>query len=146
MGMYTLLKMNVEIKKSTPRSVIALLSNMVRGDGNYVKDEFLPDHPLFTDKDSRWSYMLNCDSAYFVDDTRSSIEYNKVHRCTYMRIQCNFKNYNNEVINFLDWIRQYIEAEDGQMLGYYRYEENDKPTLLNWDGDTGDIIKTVVPE
>lgn len=119
MGMYTELVLGVELKADP--NVIGILKVMLgyldEFDGNY-------SHPLFSTP--RWRIMLGCGSAYF--DRQADSKLVEDYRCCYLNVGCNFKNYNNEIDLFLDWLRPYIES-DG-FIGYMRYEENDNPTLI----------------
>jgi hypothetical protein len=45
-----------------------------------------------------------------------------------LNVRCCFKNYDNEIDLFLDFIRPYLVTTG--FLGYKRYEEDDDPTLI----------------
>ena len=121
MGMYTELKMNVELKQNTSNDVICILKYMLH---NGIEKPTLPNHLLFTTK--RWQSMLRCGSAYFSTATKSELIYNDM--VYLLNIQCNFKNYSNELGKFVDWIRPYI-ATNG-VIGHSHYEEDEEPELL----------------
>jgi hypothetical protein len=125
MGMYTELHYNVELLKATPAPIIAVLKYMLNHDNPKPP---LPDHPLF--KTERWSVMLRMDSYYFAADTHSTLRLDENGDCYYLCIRCNVKNYGNEIEKFVDWIAPYVEANEGDFLGFSRYEETEDPTLI----------------
>lgn len=133
MGMYTELVVAFEMYGDTPTDVIKILQYMM-GDipESEIRDIELPDHPLF--QTARWRFMLRCDSAYFSGKTHSELSYE--FGSWIVNIRCNFKNYDDEIDKFIDWITPYIdridpETDDGKMfIGYHRYEECSEPTLI----------------
>ena len=54
-----------------------------------------------------------------------------------------FKNYSNEVDLFLDWINDYIHRSVCGYIGWYRYEEDDFPTVLIRRNKEGPVIHRV---
>ena len=62
---------------------------------------------------------------YFDGQTDSTI---KNDQGWYLTVRCSFKNYDDEIELFLDWLAPYIETYG--FLGYHRYEEFDDPTLI----------------
>jgi hypothetical protein len=128
MGMYTAFHFNVELKSDVPLSVLTILKYMVRSQPGEQLQVSLPNHPLFSE--TRWRFMLQCDSYYFSEDTYSTIRYDEIGSCWYLCIRCNFKNYSNEIELFLNWIDPYLANVPGDFLGFYRYEEAREPTLI----------------
>ena len=126
MGMYTELNINVELKDDTPKEVIEILKYML--DNNLTKPELLSHDLFYTD---RWEHMLKGDSYYFDADTHSTLRYGEICESWYLNIQCNLKNYDNEIDKFINFITPYVDT-DG-FWGYKRYEEDDDPTLI-YDG------------
>lgn len=126
MGMYTELHFNSELKNNVPASVLNILSYMV-GVHEDEPDQ-LPNHKLFTDQ--RWRFMLQCDSYYFDADTISTLRYDDIGNSWYLCIRTNLKNYDDEIEDFIDWIMPYLNKYDGEFLGFYRYEEDEEPTLI----------------
>ena len=125
MGMYTELHFNSELKEDVPKQVLEVLEFMV---GNNETEPNPPSHELF--QDTRWAYMLRCDSYYFDADTRSTLRFDKIGNCYYLCIRCNLKNYADEIEKFLDWIMPYLAKEEDDFLGFSRYEETEEPTLI----------------
>lgn len=131
MGMYTELNIGVNLQPDTPDNIINILNCML-GD---IDDVEVTDHPLFSTR--RWKVMLCCDSYYFDGHTDSSMVRDNISGEYELNVRCNLKNYNNEIDEFLDFIRPYLRTEG--FMGYMRYEECDDPTLLYNDTVANDI-------
>jgi hypothetical protein len=125
MGMYTELHFNSELRKDVPQDVLDALHYMV---GRVEAEPTLPDHPLFLS--SRWRSVLLCDSYYFDADTHSTLRFDETAGAYYLCIRSNLKNYEGEIEKFIDWIRPYLAKEQGEFLGFSRYEETEDPTLI----------------
>jgi len=124
--MYTAFHFASELKKDTPKEVIEILDYMA---SNTDKEpEKLPEHNFF--KCSRWKWLFTMDSCYFDADTHSTFRYDIVLNGHYLTITSNLKNYDNEIKLFVDWISPYLAKNNGDFLGYSRYEENEEPTLI----------------
>lgn len=128
MGMYTELHFNAQLRRDLPKQVLDTLAFMV--DKVPDKPVELPDHPLFATRS--WGSMLVCDSSYFPAETSTHLVL-EAGRWS-LSVRSNFKDYDDEVKHFLDWVRSYLNA-DGECLGFYRYEEDDHPTLIYAAGD-----------
>ena len=74
--------------------------------------------------------MLLCDSYYFKADTHSTLRYDEISETWFLCVRCNVKNYQNEIEKFVDWILPYCDTLPGDFLGFSRYEETEKPTLI----------------
>lgn len=125
MGMYTELHYNAEIKPDAPESVVNILRFML---GETETQPELPQHPLF--QTDRWRWMLTSDSCYFDANSHSTLRYDDISKSHYLCVRCNLKNYCNEIQQFCDWVRPYINKEPGDFLGFSRYEETETPTLI----------------
>lgn len=123
MGMYTELHFNAQLIRDTPHRITDVLAYMTGT--THSKPAVLPDHALFGTR--RWDSMLQCDSSYFPLSPASSIDHEYGHH--YLRVRSCFKNYDDEIAAFLDWIMPWVDA-DTECLGYHRYEEDDHPTLI----------------
>jgi hypothetical protein len=123
MGMYTELHYNVELRKAVPAKVIEVLKYMLDND---EPCEGKPNHPLFVT--DRWPVMLRMSSAYFPARTHSELfeEYGQWH----LGVRCNLKNYCGEIEKFIDWLDPYVEAFEGDFLGFHRYEESEEPVVI----------------
>jgi len=125
MGMYTELHFNAELKKDTPQAVIEILKFMI---GEIDEQPPVPYHSLF-EKTQRWPWMLRSDSYYFDADTHSTLRYDN-QESYYLCIRCNLKNYDDEIEKFIDWVMPYLDKDEGEFLGFSRYEETQHPTLI----------------
>jgi hypothetical protein len=129
MGMYTEFHYNAKLSVDTPDVVIDILKRML---GQPYDKTATCDHGLF--RTERWEFMLRGDSYYFDADTHSTLRFDTVIESYVLCIRCNFKNYDNEIGLFVDWMSQYIDKQPGEFLGFYRYEEDRQPTLLYAEG------------
>jgi len=125
--MYTQLHLAVELKKDTPKEVIEMLEWLIdkRKEGEQPQT---PNHSFFGCE--RWKWMFWMDSYYFNAPSHSIFKYDDISKQYILFIQSNLKNYNSEIEWFLDWIMPYVDALEGEFLGYHRYEEELKPTLI----------------
>jgi hypothetical protein len=140
MGMYTEFHFNVKLADNVPAEVLAILTTMLD-----TKDPdalpALPDHPLF--QSHLWRWMLLCDSYYFEAEVASSLTFDDNGDDWRLCVRCNLKNYGGEIEHFVDWITPYIDAQQGDFLGFSRYEENEIPTLIYHPNK---MFKPVVPK
>lgn len=126
MGMYTELHFNAELNVAKDAMVADVLKYML-GDIEELP-EMLPDHELF--KTDRWQIMLRCDSYCFDADTCSTLRWDETGKSYYLCIRTNLKNYGSEIEKFIDWIDPYLDKYEDDFLGFYRYEEDEEPTLI----------------
>lgn len=132
MGMYT--ELNIGVKICPTLTVVQKLNYMLGEDTEDVHIE----HPLFTDQ-TRYKHMLLSDSYYFDGKSDSKLFVDDLYPdepMYYLNVRCNFKNYDDEIEKFMDWLCPYIETEG--FLGYKRYEECDDPTLIY--KENGEIV------
>jgi len=123
MGVYTEFHFYTTLKEDTPKSVIHVLKYML--DREFIPSD-LPNHPLFETR--RWHYMLSCTGGNFDAETRSRLFFDD--DLYYLNIRCRFKNYDDEINLFTDWIRPYLNKRTDDFLGYYRHEESQVPILI----------------
>lgn len=122
MGMYTELFISTRIVDD--KKVIDILKYMI-GETDIMSE--LPDHKLFKVCD-RWDFMLKCSSYYFVPRVIHLLEYDDIGKYWCFINRSDFKNYDNEVNLFIDWIKPYLADKD-EMFAYSRYEEDKEPTI-----------------
>jgi hypothetical protein len=125
MGMYTELVVSTSIVDNP--EVINVLKLMIAEDLDVPEIKELPKHPLF--ETPRWTYMLRSASYYFTPIASSLLQYDKISKNWSFINRSDFKNYDNEINLFLGWLDPYIDAVDGEMIGYSRYEESDVPEI-----------------
>jgi hypothetical protein len=127
MGMYTAFHLGVSLT-NPPKEVIDILRYMTTFKRSDIIPPPVPAHPFFFC--DRWSSLMIMDSAYFKCDTHCSLRQDTFDaNCYYLTVTSNLKNYDDEILKFMDWIMPYLDVTD-DMLGYYRYEEDDAPTIL----------------
>lgn len=120
MGMYTELVLGFQTKNP---ELIELIQHMLNG-----------KTPKYND---RRDWFLNCSSCYFpCTMSHSAIEKDDCSDWWNCSIRCSLKNYEQEIQWFLGELLQKLEEKDGKLLGYYRYEEDQDPTLV-WATDDG---------
>lgn len=127
MGMYTDFCFDSELKKDTPEIVLDILNALMNENGN-LSTMLLPNHPLF--KAPRWQMLGWGDSYYFDAKPRRYFKRDRISGTWVLNIRCNFKNYDDEIEKFIDWIKPYLEKTQGDFLGFKRYEEEREPTLI----------------
>lgn len=123
MGMYTELFISTRVKNDSV--VISTLKLML---GMKHENIPLPNHELFKN-DTRWCFMLQCSSFYFVPYSMNLFKYSDIGKYWVLISRSDFKNYNNDINLFLDWIKPYLDIEEGKMIGYSLYEEDKNPII-----------------
>mgnify|MGYP001616492046 CR=1 FL=1 len=126
MGMYTQLHFASDLKPDTPKEVIEVLEAMATGRTDNLGK--LPDHEFFNC--SRWEVLFTMGSGYFDYDTHCKFWKEGYLDFYVLNVTSNLKNYDSEIEKFLDWINPYLDKYDDDFLGYHRYEETEKPTLI----------------
>lgn len=131
MGNYTELKFRAVLKEDTPKEVIELLNRVINeknlGHDKQIfdtSDVFIPElnHRFF--KCDRW-YMLFLSTNW--DDTMQGGKFYQEKGKWVIDLHTEFKNYDGEIGEFIDWITPYIIGENGKCLGYYQTEVADEP-------------------
>ncbi len=133
MGHYTEFSFQANLRKDTPSEVINLLNRVVneRDLGHdkvlfKTSDVFKPefDHVFF--KCDRW-YMLFL-STNGCEGMKTT--FSKVKNYYELSIHSEFKNYDDEVDYFMDWIKPFIVGrKKKQYVGYWKSESS--PTEIN---------------
>ena len=137
MGMYTKLSIDLKFKENLPREVVTALEVMV-GDKSTedIVSSDLPNHNLF--KTYRWDFMLRCSSYYHTPFSVNKLHYDDIAKSYYLTSSSDFKNYDDEINLFFDFIKDYVEEG---FLGYSLYEEDEVPTLYFLKG--GNIVNNI---
>ncbi len=125
MGMYTELYVSFKVKKEAPKEVTNVLLYLF-GEGE--EPQIKPKHDFFDCP--RWSMIGKCCSFYFIPFSTHNIKLQNVNNSYYVTSRSDLKNYDGEIEAFIDWVKPYIDAEDGEHIGHYRYEEEKTPTLI----------------
>jgi len=108
MGMYTEFVFGCTFKEDTPDEIIEYVREML--------DTELRGSSYYTGYPKR----IN------------SFSYDKIARAYILAIRCSIKNYSMQIEDFIKKIKPYIDSGSGSsdFLGYYVYEESEKPTLI----------------
>ena len=122
MGMYTEFFFRAELKldRATDQAV-----ELLRNSG-MVQPTLQAEHPFF--HCSRWTMLLNGGSAYH--PTRGfHLPFAPKGDSPKLFIHSSFKNYEEEIEKFMDWIDPMVDEPAGTFLGYSLYEQDEQPTL-----------------
>ena len=127
MGYYTELKFIAILRQDTPSEVVDLLDRVIRkGDFGVDSvlfksdDVFKPaiEHPFF--KCERW-YMLFTSTNW--DEKMQGGLFYKRRNNWVIDLHTEFKNYDDEIDEFIDWISPYVSGrKKKQYAGYYKGE------------------------
>jgi len=124
MGSYTELIFGASLKKETPPDVIETLKH-------YCGLVELPEEQLvFKTKSGR--NPLNMGGSYYfgVINTDPQMIYDKIRPSWYISSRTNLKNYENEIEDFLKWVKPYLDSGSGEREFYaiVTYEQGE-PTI-----------------
>lgn len=132
MSMYTEIYVKAVLKEDVDDNVINILKYMLGMDNIELEDLTLPSHSLF--ETNNWHYMLRPGSSYHIPYTVKLFEYNDISENYYLVVRSDFKNYQDEIEKFFDWIKQYLEQDYYKtFIGYSLYED-DEPRLYYVEG------------
>ena len=125
MGMYTELVLKCQIKVDAPVDVKAIIAHMFCGE---KEPEKLPQHKFFSLP--RWNFIGSCSSFYHHPEVINSCPNFDFTDTQYIFSRSDIKNYDGEIEQFIDWLKPYVDAEDGTCIGWTWYEEDLQPTLI----------------
>jgi len=128
MGMYTEIYINVDLKKDTPDDVIKVLKAMC----DQECKEVLVDYPY------KWICLFSNMSYYTPSTNCRFLEFDNISNQWSLLGKGDIKNYGNEIEEFFEWIVPYVDGYPGDFIGYSRYEEDQKPTLMFLPEDEDD--------
>lgn len=126
MGMYTELIFGASLLEDTPKEVIETLE--------YMLDNDKPKPESFLFSEGRHSWMFQSGSYYFgVNKAVNKMWFDDISKTHHISIRCNFKNYENEIETFLEWIKPYIESGSGakEIYAFVIYEEAELPIIYS---------------
>lgn len=127
MGMYTEIFVNVDLKPDTPDEVI----NTIQA----ICEKGFESPPL-KDKPARWFVLFNNGSYYTPATECGLLTYDDISQNWSLLGKGDIKNYASEIEQFFDFIMPWVDAHDGEFIGYHRYEESLTPTLVYKQGET----------
>ena len=73
--------------------------------------------------------------GHFHNYGKPQSEFYKEDGYYYLAARFNLKNYQSQIQEVLDYLHIYMECDDGDWIGTYRYEEDELPTLLIYRDD-----------
>jgi len=117
MGMYTEIYVNVDLKEETPQEIIDTLSQLCEG----LRPSGFP---------KRSGLLFNNGSYYTPFTYVRSLTYDEISRQWSFLGKGDLKNYSGEVEHFFSWLMPWVDGSPGDFVGYHRYEEDQKPTLV----------------
>ena len=126
--MYTEIYINVDLKKDTPDDVIGVLKAMC----DQECKEVLVDYPY------KWICLFSNMSYYTPSTNCKFLEFDTISNQWSLLGKGDIKNYGNEIEEFFEWIMPWIDGYPGDFIGYSRYEEDQKPTLMFLPEDEDD--------
>lgn len=114
MGMYTQVKLNIKLKEDTPYNIMNALDWMIEyRDELAIKPE-RDEHPLFCCE--RVHVMLRMNGSF--DDWEAPVREGYNFSCL-----SDVKAYDGEWYKLMDYLSPWVDAEEGEILGTYHYEE-----------------------
>ncbi len=120
MGTYTELVLKCRIKNDIPKIVHGVLSYLFGKDENPPCE--LPDHVFF--KKISWHAIGRSNSYYHIPYSLSFYDGN------YLFSRSDLKNYYDEIEQFLDWIKPYLNNAKGEFIGWIFLEESENPIFI----------------
>lgn len=138
MGMYTQLNLHVRFNNDTPVEIINLVRQMAEPTD---ETQYSPIHPFI--KHGRARFMLRCGSYYHTIQPSTEFWFDEISNQWVLNTRCDFKNYDNEIDNFLAIIEPHVEHRG--FAGFKLYEEDEHPTLIYFNAESvGPEYKNVV--
>lgn len=128
MGTYTELVLKCSIKDERPEIVHDVLNFLFNE--NQLHPTELPDHEFF--KIKGWDAVGRTNSYYHCP--RSLNFYDG----KYLFSRSDFKNYQDEIDLFLDWLKPYLSSPPGKLIGWAFGDEMKEPVFLYNDGHWDD--------
>ena len=123
MGMYTELIFGVKLKKDTPENVINTLKYMTGLISEIPKDYQWEIH--------KRNPLLGGSYYFAISNPSPNMSFDKISNEWQVNTRGNIKNYENEIEDFLKWIKPFISQGSGykEMYAITIYEEANEPTI-----------------
>ena len=126
--MYTEIIFGAALKEDAPDQVVNALKYIIGEIEDKPEDFPLPK--------GRCDWIFQCGSYYFgVNNALSKMWLDKISKRWVISARSSIKNYENEIEEFLEWIKPYIEQGSGErdMYAIVTYEEDSEPTIYYLD-------------
>lgn len=125
MGFYTELKFDAKLLRSTPIEIILLLESLINLQDSSIPDASFIDHEFF-DCTSWYKIFL---PSQFLETQENTLDFQNGRYI--ISIHSEFKNYDQEIEKFVDWIKPYvIGRKKKQYVGYFRNENSNNKTNI----------------
>lgn len=124
MGMYTELIFGARLKETTPKEVIETLQYM-------VGDLEQPPEKLAFETSTGRNVLLGGSFYFGVHSAVSKFFYDDLAKAWTLSSRANIKNYEDEIEQFLEWIKPYIDSGSGEreMYAIKIYKKQAEPTI-----------------
>jgi hypothetical protein len=123
MGMYTEIYVNVDLKATTPDEVITVLKAMCGKLDKEAERKALKNSP------DRWCCLFSDGSFYTPRTHCKFLERDTISNQWSLLGKGDTKNYGAEIQKFFEWISPWVDGDEGDFIGYSRYEEDQQPQL-----------------
>lgn len=122
--MYTELIFGAKLKKNTPKEVIDTIKYII---GDLEK---APENLVFETSSGR-NVLRGCSYYFGVHKAVSEFYYDEINKSWTLSSRANIKNYENEIEQFLRWIKPFIEQGSGSrdIYAITIYEEDFVPDI-----------------
>lgn len=107
MGMFTEIFVNVDLKEETPCKFISELRKICKN-----------------------GYLFRNNSYYTPSTWCANLTYDIISKQWSLLGKGDIMNYENQIQDFFKWIMPHVKGKEGDFIGYYRYEEEQLPTLV----------------
>jgi hypothetical protein len=127
MGMYTEILVKIDFNKvNINKNNLDILKYMFEEYSDIEKEELvLPNFDFF--KCDRWGFIGRSSSFYHHPTPINS--WYEDENWVYIFSRSDFKNYDNEIDKFFDWLRSLNLVDKNTFIGYSLYEESNTPHL-----------------
>lgn len=120
MGAYTEIFVNVDLKPDVPEEVLAVLRAICDGEYNTALEG----------KPGRWSMLFGNGSCFTPLTSCANLTYDEIRNGWSLLGKGDIKNYEGEIEAFFGWLMPWVDGEEGDFIGYKRYEECQTPELV----------------
>lgn len=122
MGMYTEFFFRAELKRDSPAEIIEWFRHTLDPEKPYLSMVPFDDHSFF--QCERWRSVFWSSSAYFPTGKSAFYSGEGAYDDPHFTIHSSLKNYGGEIEEFVEWVSPFIDASDGDFLGYSLYEDS----------------------
>lgn len=139
MGYYTQFKVSIKLRYDTPEVVISMINKIVNncdiglpeGTVLYSAGQEIPpekiDHEFF--KCTRWASLFL--SVYDHEGPPNSFK--KINNTWTLQLHSDFKNYDSEIEQFINWISPYIKVRKKKIyIGWSKGEDWESQQIHYW--------------